>query len=153
MKKDKIQEISEYIVSCTFEELSELSEKYLARKFDISPSYLSREFKRQKKIQLEKFIHQIKLTRSIHLMFMQLTGRASLRDGASNQLIPELKTFITLALNPHHDPLLPMPTTYARPHFTKRCLKRLTSIAAFYCPNTNLNSKISYTALMRRSLT
>lgn len=70
MKKERMQEISEYIVNCTFEELCELSGKTLSKKFEISASQLSSEFKKQKKITLSLFILQVKLTRSIHLMFM-----------------------------------------------------------------------------------
>ena len=70
MSNEKIKIICNYIVHCPMEELPELSVKFLAKKFGISASHLSREFQKQKKMKLSLFIEQVKITWSANLMII-----------------------------------------------------------------------------------
>ena len=87
----------------------------------------------------------------VHLMFMQLTGRASLRDGIQSMISRALNLCL-VGTKPVSAPLFPTPTTNGLRPFMKRCLKKLISIAAYYLQNTSLNSKTSFTVWMQRSL-
>ena len=51
----------------------------------------------------------------VHLMFMQLTGRASLRDGNQSMISRALNLY-HVAQSAYHAPLLPTPTTNGLRH-------------------------------------
>ncbi len=87
----------------------------------------------------------------VHLMFMQLTGRVSLRDGIQSMISRALNLY-HVGAKPVSRSTLPMPTTGVLPPFTKRYSKRFTNIAACYLQSTSSNSKTSFTVWMPRSL-
>jgi hypothetical protein len=63
----------------------------------------------------------------VHLMFMQLTGRSSLRDGIQS-MNSRFKNLYHLWQSPLPDQLLQMPMPYGLLHFTKRYLKGSTNV-------------------------
>ena len=88
----------------------------------------------------------------VHLMFMQLTGRKSLRDGIQS-MNSRLKNLYHIGAQPVSRSTFADANNSGRHHFTRHFLKEYTSVAASYPPNISSNSKTNCTAWMRQSST